>query len=289
MEKEQQPLRIDVRTVIRSKSPALERFLPGFAIRYLERILHQDEFNFILSTFGHLPGIAMAKTTLEHYGVTSTPHGLEHIPLDGRYIFVSNHPLGGLDGSVLISVIGTLFGSVKFIVNDILIHFKPFEDIFVPVNKHGRQSQEYAQLITQAYDSDAQMLYFPAGICSRKIKGKITDLPWKRNFLLKAINHQRDIVPVFFSGQNSNFFYRLANFRKRLHIPINFEMFYLSDEMFRQKGAHFDLYFGAPIPYTHFTKEKTPDQWVADIRTQLYNLPNSIPKPPQPDSATSPT
>jgi len=176
----------------------------------------------------------------------------------------------------LIYTLGQQYKEIKFIVNDLLLHSKTMEDVFIPVNKHGRQSQEYAQLIDEAYGSNAQMIYFPAGLCSRKIKGVVTDLPWKRNFLQKAIKYQRDIIPVFFSGQNSNFFYRLANIRKRLHIPFNIEMLYLCDEMFRQKGAHFELFFGNPIPYTHFTKDKTVDYWLTEIRQQLYNLPNTF-------------
>ena len=270
------PLQINVRSVIRGKSPALERYLPNFIIRYLERILHQEEVNHIISSYGHLPGVSMAQATLDYLTITANPHGLEQVPETGRYIFVSNHPLGGLDGLVLTSTVGSRFGEVKFIVNDLLTGLNPFNDVFLPVNKHGRQSQEYAQSIHHAYDSNAQILNFPAGLCSRRIRGRVIDLPWKRNFLTKAIRHQRDIVPVFFSGQNSNFFYRLANIRKRLHIPFNLEMLYLSDEMFRQRGAHFDLYFGQPIPFTHFTNDKKTEEWLDDIRNQLYNLPKTL-------------
>jgi Putative hemolysin len=274
MEKSPSPL-VNVRAVIRAKSPSLERYLPSFVIRYLERILHQDELNEILTLYGHLPGVPMSVSTLEHLRIQSQPIGLEHIPSDGRYIFMSNHPLGGLDGLVLIKTIGQQFPNVKFIVNDLLLFLKPFEDVFVPVNKHGRQSSDYAQRIIDTYDSDAQILYFPAGLCSRKIKGQITDLPWKRNVLQKAIKHQRDIVPVYFSGANSNFFYRLANIRKRLGLKFNIEMLYLSDEVFRQKGNNFTLYFGQPIPYTRFTAQKSLDAWLQDVRREVYALPHT--------------
>jgi len=266
---------ICVRSVIRGKSPALERWLPDFVIHYLERILHQDEVNWLLDTYGHLPPPLLAKAVLEHLEITATPHGLEIIPDNGRYVFVSNHPMGGLDGLVLIYILGTHFKQLKVLLNDLLAHMKQFEEIIVPVNKHGRQSVTYAQKINEVYASDAQILNFPAGLCSRKIKGVVTDLPWKRNFLLKAIKSQRDIVPIFFSGQNSNFFYRLANIRKHLSIPFNVEMLYLADEMFRQKGASFDLYFGAPIPYTHFTTDKQPDEWLTEIRNILCDLPKT--------------
>ena len=267
---------ICVRSVLRSKSPAWERRLPNFLIRYLERILHQDEINWLLDTYGHLPPPLLAKAILDHLQIKATPHGLEQLSNNGRYIFVSNHPMGGLDGLVLIYTLGTHFQQLKVILNDLLTHLRQFEDIIVPVNKHGRQSQEYAQIINQAYGSDAPILHFPAGLCSRKIKGVVTDLPWKRNFLQKAVKYQRDIVPVYFSGQNSNFFYRLANIRKRLCIPFNVEMLYLADEMFRQKGASFDLYFGSPVSHTLISLDKKADGLLTDIRNQLYALPKTF-------------
>jgi len=264
---------LDVRSVIRTKSPALERFLPGFVVRYLERILHQREINHALSLYGHLPGVEAAQALSRYFDVKITVHGLAQIPKDGRYLFVSNHPLGGFDGIMLIKAIGEQFPNVKFIVNDLLLNLKLFDDVFVPVNKHGRQSREYAQGIRETYDSDAPIIYFPAGLCSRKIRGKITDLPWRRNVLQKAIKHRRDMVPVFFSGQNSNFFYRLANIRRRLRFPFNLEMLYLSDEMFRQKGASFDIYFGEPLPHSSFTPDKSTEQWMDEIRNRVYSLP----------------
>ena len=273
MEKQNHSPLIHVRSVIRSKSSTLERWLPGFTIRYLERIVHQDEINHMMSIYGHLSDIELINAILGYLRIEANVYGMESIPTDGRYIFVSNHPLGGLDGGLLLKVIGERFSNVKFIVNDLLLHLKPLDNLFVPVNKHGRQSQEYAKRINDTYDSLTQIIYFPAGLCSRKIKGKIVDLPWKRNVLQKAIKHQRDMVPIFFSGQNSNFFYRLANLRKRLHIPFNFEMLYLSDETFRQKGATFDIFFGKPIPYNSFTPDKSPDQWIQQIRDLVYALP----------------
>jgi len=273
MEKQNNAPLVNVRAVIQSKSRALERYLPDFVIRYLERILHQDEINYLITTYGHLSGVQMAAAIYRHFKIQITVHGLEQIPTEGRYIFVSNHPLGGLDGAMLIKVVGERFTQVKFMVNDLLLFLKPFADVFVPVNKHGRQKQEYAKQIDDAYHSAAQILYFPAGLCSRKIKGKIVDPPWKRNVLHKAIKYQRDIVPVFFSGQNSNFFYRLANIRKHLRIPFNLEMLYLSDEAFSQKGASFDVYFGKPISYQSFTQDKSADQWLQEVRNQVYALP----------------
>ena len=226
----QTPLKIDVKQVIAAKSQSLAKRLPGFVINRIKKLVHQDEINEILSLYGHYEGVEFATHVLAHLGITYTPHGMEKIDPAGRYIFVSNHPLGGLDGMVLISLIGTIFPDIKFVVNDFLMHVKPFEPLFIPVNKVGKMSREYAQMINDTYSSDSQILYFPAGLCSRKIKGKITDTQWQTNFLKKAVAHKRDIVPIFFSGRNSNFFYTLAKIRKFLRIKFNIEMLFLPHE-----------------------------------------------------------
>ena len=231
-----QELIIDVDKVIKNKNPRLYKALPGFVLRYVKRILHQDELNYILTNFGHTDGLEFLDLTLNYLGVTYDMKGGENLPPeDGRYIFVSNHPLGGLDGMVLLQAMGRKYPQTKFIVNDVLMYLKPLNTVFVPVNKYGRQSSEYANRIDDLYASDNQVLYFPAGLCSRKIKGKIVDLEWKKSFLTKAIKYKRDIIPIYFEGRNSNFFYNLSNFRTFLGIKANIELFYLSDELFKQK------------------------------------------------------
>lgn len=263
---------LDVDKVIKNKNPRLYKFLPGFVLRYIKRILHQDELNYILTSFGHTDGLEFLRLTLDYLQVTYTMQQAQNLPTKGRYVFVSNHPLGGLDGMVLLQAIGERFPHTKFIVNDILMYLKPLNSVFVPVNKFGRQSSDYANRIDELYASDYQVLYFPAGMCSRKIKGKIVDLDWKKSFLSKAVKYERDIVPIYFDGRNSNFFYNLSNFRTFLGIKSNLELFYLSDELFKQKGKTFTITIGEPIPYTTFDKSKNYDQWTKYVRNKVYEL-----------------
>lgn len=277
MENEQQL--IDLEKIIKSKSPFLAKILPKFVIRYIKRIVHVDDVNNILSKYGHLKGVDFVNATLNDLNISYTINGVENVDnsQNSRYIFASNHPLGALDGLVLMSAIGKHFNNnVKFVVNDILMNLKPLEPIFIPVNKHGRQTTDYMKQTNDAYASDSQILYFPAGLCSRKIKGKIVDLEWKKNIIGKAVQYQRDIVPVYFSGHNSNFFYRFANIRKKLRIKTNLEMFYLSDEFFKQKNTNFELVFGEPINYATFDKTKTQVEWVNYVREKAYSLSNTI-------------
>ncbi len=270
---------INIKKVIASKNKALARILPGFIIQYFKKILHEDELNQILYDNRNYEGIDFVKKNLDAFEIDYVVHGEKNIPTEGRYIFISNHPLGGLDGLILMNEVSQYLNNFKFIVNDILMNIPNLSSIFVPVNKHGRQNIEYARKIEDAYASDSQILYFPAGLCSRKIKGTITDLDWKKNFLLKAVKHQRDIVPIYFSGKNSNFFYNLANIRKRFGIKANIEMFFLVDELFKQKNKKLDLYFGQPIPFGTFSKDKNYQKWVSLLREHVYHLPENPDRP----------
>ena len=273
MEQSVKPLQLDVEKILADKNPKIHRVLPGFVIRYLKRIAHQDGINDILRNFANLRGAAFNDAALGYMGITYRAHGVENLPKGGRNIFVSNHPLGGLDGMVFMSELTKHFPAIKFPVNDILLYIENYGDIFLPVNKVGTFGRDAAKLMDEAYASDYQLLNFPAGICSRKIKGVITDLPWQKSFIVKAVQHQRDIVPCYFAGRNSSFFYNLANFRTAIRFKMNLEMLYLADEMFRQKGKDIDVYFGEPIPWQTFDRSRKPQEWAEIVRGKTYNLP----------------
>jgi len=276
MEQPVKPLQLDVEKILADKNPKIQRVLPGFVIRYLKRIAHQDGINDILRNFANLRGAAFNDAALGYMGITYRAHGVENLPKGGRNIFVSNHPLGGLDGMVFMSELTKHFPAIKFPVNDILLYIENYGDIFLPVNKVGTFGRDAARLMDEAYASDYQLLNFPAGICSRKIKGVITDLPWQKSFIVKAVQHQRDIVPCYFAGRNSSFFYNLANFRTAIKLKMNLEMLYLVDEMFRQNGKDIDVFFGEPIPWQTFDKSKKPQEWADMVREKTYNLPESF-------------
>ena len=269
---------IDVERVIANKNPRLLKLLPKALIRYLKRIIHQDEMNDIIARCKQMRDIEFVNGTLTNMGITYTAQGTENLRPDGRYILASNHPLGGLDGLILMSEMHKHFPEIKFVVNDLLMNLDQLSGLFVPVNKHGGQNTEYARRIENTYASGAQVLYFPAGLCSRRIGNQITDLEWKKSFITKATKHQRDIVPIYFEGRNSNFFYNLARIRKFFGIKANIEMLYLVDEMFRQKGKALHLVVGEPIPYTTFTKEKSAQEWALFVRQKAYALKDSAKK-----------
>jgi putative hemolysin len=266
------PYRIDVDSIFKNKNPYLYKLIPGFILGYIKRTIHQEEINEALRKYKDSYGLDFVAHILNMFGITYTVSGEENIPRKGRHIYVSNHPLGGIDGMIFMDLIGKYHKNVKFIVNDLLLNLKNLEPVFIPINKHGRQSAEYVRRIEEVYMSDDQILYFPAGLCSRKRGGKIMDLEWKKNFIKKAIDHKRDVVPVHFEGSNSPFFYNLANLRQRVGINANIEMFYLPDEMFRQRNQKTHVTIGKPVPWSRFDKSETHARWAEYVRNIVYSL-----------------
>ncbi|MDR3262182.1 MAG: glycerol acyltransferase [Tannerella sp.] len=265
---------IDVREVLHRKAPGLAKRIPAFVVNYLCRVIHQDELNDILERHHQLDGVAFAQALVREFDVTLQLNGEEHLPQDGRqYIFASNHPLGGLDGICLAAILGGRYDSkIYYLVNDLLLFVPNLKSIFVPVNKHGAQNRQAALLTDAVFRSDHQIITFPAGLCSRKQKGRICDLEWKKSFIQKAVTYRRDIIPIYFEGHNSNFFYRLANIRKRLGVKMNMEMLYLPDEMFRNKHRLFRIYIGEPISWQTFDRSKKPVEWAEWVKSKVYLL-----------------
>jgi 1-acyl-sn-glycerol-3-phosphate acyltransferase len=269
-------LQLDVEKILYSKNPALKKAVPRFIIRYLKRIVHQDELNDFLKIAGSNRDAGFIKAGLDYFKIRYSVWGVENIPASGRYIFVSNHPLGGLDGLVFIYELSKHFKELKFPVNDILMNISNLSGVFLPVNKHGGQDREAVRKIEGAYASDSQIIYFPAGLCSRKKKGIISDLQWHKSFITKAVQYKRDVVPAYFSGRNSGFFYNLSNIRNFLGIKANIEMLYLADEMFKQKDKKIDLVFGKAIPWQTFNHKKTPLEWADWVKGKSYELKSFI-------------
>ena len=268
-------MEVSVAEVLRKKNPAAARWIPGFVVRYLTRIVHEKEVNSYLRDFADLDAIHFVRACLERMRISYRAQGMEKLRPDGRYVFASNHPFGGADGLMLADEVCKYFGDVRVVVNDILMNLTPLAPLFIPVNKHGRQNPEYLRMFNEAFESSLPIITFPAGLCSRRTHGVVADAPWKSNFVKRALSTRRDIVPVHFDGELSDFFYRLSNLRKKLGVKANIEMLYLADEMFKQGGRHFDILIGTPIPWQEIKKGGTPTQWAERIRTLAYQLKKS--------------
>lgn len=279
---------IDVKSLFAAKNPRLLKIIPGFIFSIIKKIVHQDTINGFIYKHRDKFGLAFVSAMLREFGVKmevmKSPGAVidgydmpEIIPPHGRFIIASNHPLGGLDGLALLHVAGQSRPDVVFPVNDLLMFIPGLKPLFIPINKHGKNT-ENVEIIHQTFASDKTILYFPAGLVSRKQKGgRILDLNWKKTFVTQARRYQRDIIPVYISGRNTNFFYNLANVRKML-TKANIEMMLLPDEMLRQKDKTIRLIFGDPIPWSTLDRSHTDAEWASIIKQKVYNLSEFITK-----------
>lgn len=263
---------IDLDAVIKSKNLKLYKYIPGFVLRYLKRVIHQDALNELFYEYRNINGLEFVDAIVKRFNLNIINEGFDEIETEKKYIFAANHPLGGMESVGLMHIIGKKFSKLRFLVNDVLLQIKNYEPLFVPINKFGSQAKESVLRIEEAYKSENQILIFPAGLVSRRINGKIQDLKWQKNFIRKSIQHKRDIVPIYIEAKNSNFFYNLSSIRRLLGIKANIEMFYLADEAYKQTNATIKYFFGKPIPYTTFDKRYTLDEWAGKVREHVYNL-----------------
>jgi putative hemolysin len=263
---------IDIADVLKDKNPGLHKWMPGFVLSYIKRIVHEKDINQVMANIGHLQGMDFVNALVDEFGVEVSLAGAENIPLDRPVIFASNHPLGGMDGIAFMYALGKYRTDIRFLVNDILTNIKNFEPMFVPVNKHGANSREVSKLIEETYAGEHAVLVFPAGLVSRKQAEGVKDLEWKKSFISKAKRYKKDVVPVYIEGKNSDFFYNLARFRKQLGIKANVEMFYLADEMFAQRGKKVVIHIGKPISYEYFDKLKTETEWAEEVKRIVYQM-----------------
>jgi 1-acyl-sn-glycerol-3-phosphate acyltransferase len=269
--------KISVAGVLEGKAPKIYKWIPKPLVRWLAKTVHESDLNYVLENFDGDGPMEFLRRFFAYTGVTYETVGLDKLDTSKRYIFASNHPFGGMDGMMLAERIGTQFGEVRVIVNDILMYLDPLRSIFVPVNKHGRQKGDYATAFNEAFEGPAPVLTFPAGLCSRCIANEVQDIEWRPNFVKRANQTGRLIVPVYVEGQLSKRFYRLAGLRKKLGIKGNVEMIYLPDEMFRQKGQHFKLIFGNPIEPETLKQMGNYMMQAQEVRRMSYALVDKTP------------
>ncbi len=268
---------IDIEKVLKSKMGDKARWVPRPAISWLKHIVHQDEVNAFLWDSRELVGTPWLDACVKYLDMQLEVSGMENLPDkdDGRlYTFVSNHPLGGIDGVALGSVIGRHYDSrFRYLVNDLLMNLPGLAPLCIPINKTGNQSRSFPAMVENGFKSDYHMLMFPAGLCSRKQDGQIKDLPWKKTFVSKSVEYHRDVVPIHFSGQNSSFFYRLSGFCDKHIKKVNVAMLFLVDEMYKNVHKTFYVTIGKPIPWQTFDKSKSPAQWAQYVKDTVYRLP----------------
>lgn len=267
---------IDVRRIIEGKNPKLLKWLPGFFIRYIERIIHQDEINAFFVKYKDASPKEFSTACMNEWGIKLNLKGKENILAPpSSFIMVGNHPLGGFDALAIISAIDDIRSDIHFIVNDFLLGVKNLSERFIGVNKVGKSARESLKAVEEQFASDTVTFIFPAGLVSRKSNGVVRDLEWNKTFVSKAKKYKKPVIPVYIEGRLTNRFYRLAKIRKALGIKLNIEMFFLVDEFFRQKGAKMDIIIGEPIAPETYDSSKSEKEWAEWTKEKVYQLKQS--------------
>ena len=267
---------IDIEKAIRSKNPRLLRWMPRFLLRYIKQIVHEEEANSVIAANEGKNGYEFSKYIIDHLEIKVAIEGLENIPKTGGAILTINHPLGGMDAISIITEVYPIRHDMKFVVNDLLVQLANLRDLFVGVNKHGSNSKDSLRELNRVYESDGLVFVFPAGLVSRRKSGKVEDLEWKKTFITRARKTQKEIIPVYVEGELSNFFYRLANIRTKVGVKANLEMFYLVDELFKQRGKTIQVIFGEAILPDEFDSSKTDYEWAQWVKQKTYNLRSQL-------------
>lgn len=268
-------IQIDLKKVLASKLGSKARFVPGAVVRWLERTVCADELNSMLRRNYPKRGAEFCQACLADLDVAVEVENPEMFPPqdDRRVIMVCNHPLGGLDGIGLIAELCRRYGpGVRFVVNDLLMAVEPLSDVFLPINKHGRQSREAIEEINRVMEGPDPVLIFPAGLVSRLgDDGCVRDLQWHKMFVTKALQYKRDVVPLHFTGHNSQSFYRLARRRKQLGVKFNIEMLYLPRELMASRGQRYRLTVGKRLSWRELMTGK-PEHVAAWVKELSYAL-----------------
>lgn len=258
---------IDLRKILETKDVKASKLV----ITLLNRLLHVKDLNHAIYQNREYSGLELVdKFLFETLQIKIEVVNPENIPLEGNPIIAGNHPLGGPDGLALLSAVGRYRKDVLFPVNDFLLAIPGLRCLFIPIDK-VRQNTHINEL-RNAFAGNNTLLYFPAGLCSRRQNGIIKDLEWKNTFIRMAKKHERDIVPVYVDAHNRRRFYTIANLRKKLGIKFGFEMALLPSEMFAQKGKTCRIIFGKPIPHTAFDNTHSLSEWAALVKAHVYKL-----------------
>lgn len=268
-----QNIYIDFEEVIKERFPNKKIPRPLFLL--IKKIAHVDDLNKVIENAAGSKDVDFMHRTVEYFDLKINVFGKENLQADDKpMIFAGNHPLGALDAVTIGSVLGKVYGNkIKFYANEFLNELKPLRTMFLPIYKYGAQNRNNAQIAEQFFLSGNHLVTFPAGATSRMRKNGLQDLEWQKNFIQKAVQNKRDVVPLYFKAQNSPRFYLLQYIREFLRLKVNIEMLMLPSEIFKQQGSQFSIYIGKPVPWKTFDKSKKPKEWAKWVRDKAYALP----------------
>jgi putative hemolysin len=266
---------ISIREIILSKRPSFLSSFPSFIRNILfyliEKIIHQKEMNGFIQAHSDKLNISFIDEVLEYLDVSFQVSAKDRskIPSEGKFIISANHPLGGLDGLILLKMIFEIRPDVKIVVNDILMWLDNLKDLFIPFDvTNGKLKRENIDLIGKSLNNGEAVLLFPSGEVSRfSLKG-IKDIKWNKGAIFFAEKYNAPVLPVYVHGRNSLLFYFLSAINKRL------SSFLLPHELFNKKSKIVTIKVGDYIPASSFSSNIYKKKYQIDLlRKHVYLLP----------------
>ncbi len=262
---------IDINKVLTSGNKDYFTKLPGYLrsllIILLSKLLNLKEINKIITLFNSKSGVDFIDEIFEYLDISYIVSAKDKlkIPSEGKLIVVANHPLGGVDGLILLKLISEIRPDVKIIVNDILLNIDNLKNHFIPFDIFsGKAQRSNIERIYECLNNNEAIIIFPAGEVSRFGISGIKDGEWKKSVLQIAKKFKVPILPVFVHGRNSLFFYFISLINKKL------SMFLLSRELLN-KNKILKLSIGNHIPAEAFENRyyKTNTQ-IKLLRKHVY-------------------
>ncbi|MDO4695215.1 lysophospholipid acyltransferase family protein [Porphyromonas sp.] len=250
----------------------------------LLKTLKIDKINAIHRTYYHLRGGKFTSAALEHpfIQVSYRIHGeekIEQMKKSGAFIAVANHPFGGLDGLMLIDVVGKARPDFKVVANRFLTYIKALEDSFIPVvprqnkssyNHNATENVNSIKMISAHIKEGKPIGIFPAGgIANSKFgQEKGNEQLWQMSSIRMVRSAEVPVYPIYFEGENSKAYYYLNR------ISYMLSVLKIPSELFNKKGKEIGVYIGDPILPEEIQRYKNNSDLRDFLMDKTLNLPS---------------
>ncbi|SDE48181.1 GNAT family N-acyltransferase [Cellulophaga baltica] len=255
-------------------------FLGTFIGWVLMKVTRISSINKFYDTISHLEGQAYPDAILKHFDIDFQipEEDFKRLPKDGAFITISNHPLGAIDGIILIKLMMEYRPDFKIMTNFLLQRMEPLVPYIVPVNpfeshKKAKSSLSGFKTALQHLRDGHPLSIFPAGEVSTLKDGKLlVDRPWEEAALKLIKKAEVPVVPIYFHAKNSRLFYRLAK------LNDVFRTAKIPSEVFTQKNRPIKVRIGQPIAVKVQKEQQSLEEYTELLRRKTYMLSNAYEK-----------
>jgi putative hemolysin len=255
-------------------------FVGTFIGWVLMKVLKISTLNDVYNRNKHLSDVAFLNAILDEFEIKFDipEEDFKRLPKEGPYITISNHPLGGIDGILLLKLMLEREPNFKIIANFLLHRIEPMKPYIMPVNPFENHKDAQSSVVgikeTLRHLSDGKPLgMFPAGEVSTYKDGVLmVDKPWEEGAIKVIKKAEVPVVPIYFHAKNSRLFYFLSS------ISDTFRTAKLPSELLTQKKRVIKVRIGKPISVAEQKEYTTIETYAEFLRRKTYMLANAFEK-----------